>query len=116
LDFSVFAFALGISIFTGILFGLAPAIGATRENLVDSLKEGGHRSVGSPASPRLRNALLVSQVALALVLVISAGLMTRTFFRMLGADGGFKAERVLTFQLSLPALKYADQDHIVAVY
>jgi predicted permease len=116
LDFSVFAFALGISVFTGILFGLAPAIGTTRENLVDSLKEGGHRSVGSPASPRLRNALLVSQVALALVLVISAGLMTRTFLRMLGADGGFNAERVLTFQLSLPALKYADESHIVALY
>jgi putative ABC transport system permease protein len=51
-------------------------------------------------------------VALALVLVISAGLLTRTFFSLLGADGGFNPERVLTFQLSLPALKYPDQDHI----
>jgi predicted permease len=55
-------------------------------------------------------------VALALVLVISAGLLTRTFFGMLGADGGFNPERVLTFQLSLPALKYPDQNHIVLLF
>jgi predicted permease len=116
LDLPVFAFAFGISIFTGILFGLAPAIGATRENLVDSLKEAGQRSGGSPTSPGLRNMLLVSQVALALVLVISAGLLTRTFFLMLGADGGFNAEKVLTFQLPLPALQYADQNQIVTLY
>jgi predicted permease len=116
LDLPVLAFALGISLATGILFGLAPAIGAARENLVDSLKEGNQRSGGSRITPRLRNALLVSQVALALVLVIAAGLLTRTFFQLLGADGGFNAERVLTFQLPLPALKYAEQDHIVTLF
>jgi predicted permease len=116
LDMPVLAFALGISLATGILFGLAPAISAARENLVDSLKEGGQRSGGSRMSPRLRNALLVSQVALALVLVVAAGLLTRTFFQLLGADGGFNAERVLTFQLPLPALKYADQNQIVALF
>jgi predicted permease len=116
LDLPVFTFAFGIALITGVLFGLAPAIGATRKNLVDSLKKGGQRSGGSPTSPGMRNALLVSQVALALVLVISAGLLTRTFFRMLGADGGFNAERVLTFQLSLPALKYGDQSQIVTFY
>jgi predicted permease len=116
LDLPVLAFALAISLATGILFGLAPAIGAARENLVDSLKEGNQRSGGSRMTPRLRNALLVSQVALALVLVIAAGLLTRTFFQLLGADGGFNAERVLTFQLPLPALKYAEQDHIVTLF
>lgn len=116
LDLPVFAFALCVSLATGILFGLAPAIGATRENLADSLKEGSQRSGLSPTSPRLRNALLVSQVALALVLVISAGLLTRTFFHLLGANGGFNPDRVLTFQLPLPALKYVDQDHIVVFY
>src|SRR5712671_5892033 len=99
LDLPVLAFTSAVSLATGILFGLAPALGATRENLVASLKEGRQRSGSSPTSPRLRNALLVSQVALALVLVISAGLLTRTFFRMLSADGGFHAERVLTLQL-----------------
>src|SRR5579864_7692109 len=116
LDLPVFAFALSVSLATGILFGLAPAIGATRQNLVESLKEGGQRSGGGPTSPRLRNTLLVSQIALALVLVISAGLLTQTFFRMLRADGGFRADRVLTFQMSLPPLQYADQNHIVALY
>jgi predicted permease len=116
LDVPVFAFALAVSLLAGILFGLAPAMGAARENLVDSLKEGSQRSGVNPASSRLRNALLVSQVALALVLVISAGLLTRTFFRMLGTDGGFRGERVLTFQLSLPPLNYADEHHIVALY
>jgi predicted permease len=116
LDLPVLAFALGVSLATGILFGIVPAIAAARENLVDSLKEGSQKSGGSRMSPRLRNALLISQVALALVLVISAGLLTRTFFQLLGADGGFNAERVLTFQLPLPALKYAEQDHIVALF
>ena len=83
---------------------------------MDSLKEGNQRSGGSRITPRLRNALLVSQVALALVLVIAAGLLTRTFFQLLGADGGFNAERVLTFQLPLPALKYAEQDHVVTLF
>ena len=116
LDPQVFAFALCVSVATGILFGLAPAFGATRKDLANSLKEGGRSFAGTPASPRLRNALLVSQVALALVLVVSAGLLTRTFFHLLGANGGFNPERVLTFQLPLPASKYVDQNHIVAFY
>jgi predicted permease len=116
LDLPVFAFTMAISMVTGVLFGFAPAIGATRENLADSLKTGGPRSGGGPFNPRLRHALLVSQVALALVLAISAGLLTRTFFRMLGADGGFRAERVLTFQLSLPPIKYRDPSHIVTLF
>jgi putative ABC transport system permease protein len=116
LDPQVFAFALCVSVATGILFGLAPAFGATRKDLANSLKEGGRSFAGTPANPRLRNALLVSQVALALVLVVSAGLLTRTFFHLLGANGGFNPERVLTFQLPLPASKYVDQNHIVAFY
>jgi len=116
LDLPVFTFTLGIALATGILFGLAPALGATRANLVNSLKEGSERSGTSATSRQLRDALLVSQVALALVLIISAALLTRTFFRMLGTNGGFNAERVLTFQLSLPVLKYADESHIVTLY
>jgi putative ABC transport system permease protein len=116
LDLRVLAFTLAISVVTGILFGLAPAFGATRHNLIDSLKEGGQRSTGGAISTSLRSVLLVSQVSLALVLVISAGLLTRTFFRMLGADGGFNPERVLTFQLSLPAVKYTTDNRIVTLY
>jgi predicted permease len=113
LDLPVFAFAAGVSLATGILFGLAPAFGATRASLADSLKAGSPRSGVGSASPRLRNTLLVVQVALAMVLVISAGLLTRTFLRLLGANGGFNPDRVLTFQLPLPPLQYVDQPHIV---
>jgi predicted permease len=116
LDLPVLAFTLGISLATGILFGLAPALGATRENLVTSLKEGSQRSGTSSAGSRFREVLLVSQLALALILVISAGLLTRAFLGMLGTNGGFNAERVLTFQMSLPAVTYADESHIVTLY
>ncbi|HWY48587.1 MAG TPA: ABC transporter permease [Bryobacteraceae bacterium] len=116
LDFQVFAFAFGVTLVTGILFGLAPAIPATREDLADALREGGQRSVGNTAGPKIRKALLVSEVALALVLVIAASLLTQTFFRLLSVDPGFRPARVLTFELSLPDAKYAETNHIVALY
>lgn len=116
LDWPVLAFALGVSLLTGLFFGLAPALGATREALLPSLKETGQRPGGGHTSPKVRSALLVTQVALALVLVVSAGLLIRTFFRLLKIDGGFNPERVLTFQLSLPTSKYTDPNQIVALY
>ncbi|MGA8223425.1 MAG: ABC transporter permease [Candidatus Acidiferrales bacterium] len=116
LDARVFFFALGITLITGILFGLVPALGAANENLAESLKEGGQRSGGSHAGSRMRNALLVSEVALALVLVIAASLLVRTFVHMLKVDPGFNPARVLTFELSLPGAKYGDTDHIVGLY
>jgi predicted permease len=116
LGWHVFAFALAIAIFTGVFFGLVPALGAARENVAESLKKGGQRSVGSTTHPRLRNGFLVAQVALALVLVISAGLLVRTFYRMLRVDPGFRPSQVVAFDLSLPAPKYPDQDHIVPIY
>jgi putative ABC transport system permease protein len=116
LDIRVVSFALAITFVTGILFGLAPTIAGSRDNLVESLKEGGQRSGSSPAGAKLRNGLLISEVALALVLVISAGLLTRTFFHLLSVDPGFSPTRVLTFELTLPATKYTDQPQIVALY
>jgi predicted permease len=116
LDLKVFAFVLGLALISGILFGLAPAIGATRENLAESLKEGGQRPGGSSTGPKIRNALLVSEVALALVLVVASGLLVRTFLRLLRVDPGFNAARVLTFELSLPSSKYRETDRIVALY
>jgi putative ABC transport system permease protein len=116
LDIRVVSFALAITFVTGILFGLAPTIAGSRDNLVESLKEGGQRSGSSPAGAKLRNGLLISEVALALVLVISAGLLTRTFFHLLSVDPGFNPTRVLTFELTLPATKYTDQPQIVALY
>jgi len=116
LDLRVLAFALGVTLITGILFGLAPAIGATRMNLVEALKEGGQRSGGSASAPRLRNALLISEVALALVLVVSAGLLVRTFYHMVHANAGFDATHVVTFELPLPSSKYSDTDRMAQLY
>jgi predicted permease len=116
LDLRVLAFALGVSFFAGILFGLAPAIAASRKNLIESLKESGQRSGESQASARFRNVLLVAEVALAFVLVIAAGLLTQSFFHLLNVDPGFAPDRVLTFELSLPGSKYPDQPHTTALY
>jgi predicted permease len=116
LDLHVFAFALGITLITGILFGLAPALAATRMNLVEALKEGGQRSVGSATTARIRNALLISQLALALVLVVSASLLVRTFYHMVNANGGFDATHVVTFEVPLPSTKYSDTDRMAQLY
>jgi predicted permease len=115
-DFRVLLFAMGVTLASGLLFGLAPALGATRENLVESLKQRRQGSSGGSATPRLRNALLVGEVALALVLVVSGGLLLRTFWKLLAIDGGFNAEHVLTFQLSLPSGKYGGQNQVVTMY
>jgi predicted permease len=116
LDIRVLLFAFGVTLFTGVLFGMAPAIGATRENLIESLKDGGRRVISNPAAQKTRNSLLVSQVALALVLVIATGLLTRTFYRLLSVDPGFRPAHALTFELTLPSSKYPDQAHIVPVF
>lgn len=116
LDFRVLAFAAAVSLGTGILFGLAPALGIRRENLADSLRQEGARSGGNSAAPKIRRALIVSEVALALVLVIAAGLLVQTFLRLLRSDAGFNPSRALTFEVSLPPALYSDNDRIVAVY
>jgi len=116
LDLSVFAFALGVTFIAGILFGLAPALGATRMSLVEALKEGGQRSGGSASAPRIRNTLLITQVALALVLVVSAGLLVRTFYHMVNANSGFDATHVVTFEVPLPTTKYSDTDRMAQLY
>ena len=85
-------------------------------NMAETLKEGGQRSRGSAVAPRLRNALLIAQVAMALVLVIAAGLMVRTFHSMLRSSAGFDPTRVLTFELPLPTPKYADTGHMAQLY
>lgn len=115
LNLRVIAYSLGITVITGVLFGLAPALGATRMNMMEALKEGGQRSIGSVA-PRMRNALLVIQVAMALVLVVAAGLLVRTFYSMLCANAGFDAEKVVTFELPLPTTTYEDTERMAQLY
>jgi putative ABC transport system permease protein len=116
LDIGVFAFALSIALLTGILFSMVPAFAAIHGNLAESLKEGGQRSGGSTKGSEVRKALIVSEVALAVVLVIAASLLVQTFFRMIHSDAGFRADRVLTFELSLPPSKYTTQGQKAQVY
>jgi putative ABC transport system permease protein len=115
-DPRVFVFALAVSVLTGILFGLAPVFGATRFNLAESLRQGGQKSGSASTNPRLRNALVVSQIALALVLAVAAGLLVRSFYRLLAADPGFRAAHVLTFELSLPSSRYSGEQRIAQFY
>lgn len=116
IDFRVFGFAFGLTLVTGVLFGLAPAMGAVRTNLVESLKDGGQKSGTGASQPRLRSALVVAQIALAFMLLIASGLLVRTFYQLMAADAGFHPEHVLTFQLSLPDSQYPDRDAIARFY
>jgi predicted permease len=116
LNLRVIAFALCVTVITTMIFGLPAAFGATRINIVETLKGGGQMSGSSVAAPKIRNALLTAQVALSLVLVIAAGLLVRSFRQMLDADAGFDASRVVTFELPVPSAKYGDLPRVVRLY
>ena len=105
-DGNVLLFALAVSVLTGILFGLAPAVSVTRSDLAEGLKEGAQAA--SPGMRRgwLRGALAVSELSLALVLLIGAGLLINSFYRILQVNPGFVPERVLTMDLSLTDTRY----------
>jgi predicted permease len=107
IDVRVLAFTLAISILTGIMFGLAPALRASKVELTDSLKEGG-RSSSAGSHHRTRSIFVVAEIALALVLLVSAGLMMNTFLRVLHASPGFRSEGVLTLDFRLTGTKYLD--------
>jgi len=102
----VFAFTFLIAIFTGALFGLAPALQASRMDPKRGLYEGGRSSTGSARQHRLRNVLVISEVGLACVLLIGAGLMLRSFLNQLNLDPGFQKDHVLTASVSLPHEEY----------
>ncbi len=99
-------FTLGLSVLTGIVFGLVPALEATRFDLHGSLKEGGKNVGGSAGSHRVRNLFVVTQVALALVLLVGAGLLMKSFNRLQSVDPGFNPDNLLTMRVSLPVAKY----------
>lgn len=101
LDLHILLFTLGISVLTGILFGLVPAISASRPNLVATLNESSSRSGIGFRSGKLRSVLVVSEMALALVLVIGAALLIRTFLKLQAVDPGFDTHNVLTMAMSI---------------
>jgi putative ABC transport system permease protein len=115
IDLGVLFFTFGVSLLTGLLFGLVPALQASRPDLNDALKEGGRGSTGG-RSGTLRNAFIVAEVSLALVLLIGAGLMIRSFARLQSVETGLKAANVLTMRAQLPGKKYSEPHQIVDFY
>jgi putative ABC transport system permease protein len=105
-DLPVLAFTFGISILTGLLFGLAPAWRSSRSDLNTTLKEAAGRSESAGGSTRIRSFLLASEVALAVLLSVSAGLLLRSFVRVTAVDPGVRTANILTMNLSLPEVKY----------
>ena len=114
-DWSVLGFTLIVSLLTGVLFGLLPALASSKTNLTEALKERS-RGGGTGGSKRLRSLLVVSEVALSLVLLIAAGLLIQSFMRLSQVDLGFKPVNVLTMQLSVTRARYPDAKQRAAFY
>ena len=105
----VLGFTLGIAVLTGLVFGLVPAWEATRFDLHGSLKEGGKNVGGSAGGNRVRSLFVITQVALALVLLVGAGLLVRSLNRLQSVDPGFNAQNLLTVRVSLPPSRYEEE-------
>ncbi len=116
IDTRVLAFTFVISILAGIVFGLAPAFHVSSPDLNESLKEGGRSSGAGASRNRLRSILVVSEVAMALVLLISAGLLIKSILRLRDVNPGFNSENLLTMNLMLSSAKYPKRQDYVAFY
>jgi putative ABC transport system permease protein len=116
LDTGVLLFTTLISLTSGVLFGLAPALQITRSRLSESLKESGRSVTGTRVQHRLRGLLVVVQMTLAMMLLIAAGLMVKSFIRLQQLDPGFSPEKLLTVQISLPQTRYPEPHQQAAFY
>jgi putative ABC transport system permease protein len=112
----VLGFTLLVSVLTGLIFGLAPAIQSVRFNQIETLKEGGRDAATGGSGKRLRSLLVVAEVAISLVLLIGAGLLINSFLRLRNVDPGFRAENLLTMKIVLPDLKYETKAKRSAFY
>ncbi|HKR12943.1 MAG TPA: ABC transporter permease [Pyrinomonadaceae bacterium] len=109
IDLSILGFSLGLSLLTGLIFGIVPALQSSRLDLNEVLKEGGRHATAG-AGQRLRSALVVGEIAMAVVLLIGAGLMMKSLMRLLQTNIGFNTENLLTMTVVLPPAKYTDNN------
>jgi putative ABC transport system permease protein len=114
LNGKVVAFALGLAVVTGILCGLAPAFAAIRTSVNDTLKEGGRTGTSGSGHARLRSALVITEIAVALVLLAASGLLLRSFEKMRQVDLGYQPDHTLVASYSLPQKQYATQTAVDA--
>lgn len=116
IDLRVLLFTLGLSLLTGIIFGTLPALQLSRIDLQATLRDEGRSSSAGPGRARMKNLLVVGQVALSLLLLIGAGLLLRSFAQLLRVDPGFDAHNVLAMNVSLPTVKYAKPEQQIAFF
>lgn len=116
LDWFVLGFTLVVALLTGLIFGLAPALLTTKLHLNEMLKESSRGAGQGLRHHRLRSLLVVSEVALALILVIASGLIARSYLRLINVDTGFNLDNVLTAEVNLPALRYPERPELVNFY
>src|SRR5258706_602486 len=107
-DWRVLAFTFVVSVLTGVIFGLAPAIASIRSDLNSILKTSGRGNTGSRGRARLRNSLVVCEIASCVVLLTGAGLLIQSFIRLQNVNPGFRPDHVLTMQLALPEARYSE--------
>ena len=116
IDSRVLSFTLAVALLAGILAGLAPALRFSRSELSDALKENTRSTSASPATGRLRSLLVVSEIALALVLLVGSGLMVKGFRNLVTVEMGFDRTHVLTFRVALPEEKYQSKTEVRNYY
>ncbi|MGD0912152.1 MAG: ABC transporter permease [Terracidiphilus sp.] len=109
LDWQVVAFALGLAVLTGLFCGVIPAVAAARTGVIEALKEGGRTGTSGSGHARLRSALVIAELAVALVLLTASGLLLRSFEKMRSVNLGFRADHLLTASYNLPREQYSAQ-------
>jgi putative ABC transport system permease protein len=116
LDIRVLLFSFLISVLTGLVFGLAPAIRISAKNLSESINAGTRGSTAGPGRSRLQAALIIGEIGLALILMTAAGLLLESFARLIRVDPGFAAQNLMTFSINLPPIRYPQRDQQAQFY
>jgi predicted permease len=116
IDATVLAITMGLALVTGLVFGLAPALTVTRQNLVDAFRDDSGRTTSSKSSALLRRVLVTGEVALCMLLLVGAGLLIQTFARLRAVDPGFDPTNVLTARMSLQGERYAKPEDLNRLY